>query len=85
MTATADETLTAWFWVMTLQYRLKDGTLAAGTANGSAAIPASDTRRDAFEGILSEARRRLNVRTGEYAAVLCFYLEPAELDAGSRP
>jgi hypothetical protein len=77
MTAPAD-----CFWVLTLQYPSPRGGFEAVTTSG-VTVPSSVMRRDVYEGIVAEARRRLKVPSGTPAAVLFFYLEPASIGGRS--
>lgn len=68
-----------WFWVVTVQRGL-----AVDTVSGCAVIPASDTRRDAYEGVMAEVRRRTGISPGRPVAVLFYSLGPMAL-ADRRP
>lgn len=71
--------LTEFFWVITLQ---RPG--GADTVTGTSAVPASCTRRDAYEGVTAAARRRLGIPPGEDAVVLFYSLEPMALADGRQ-
>jgi hypothetical protein len=76
--------VTKWFWVVTLQWPHPGGGNIVGTVPGTSVTPVSCTRRDAYEGIIAEARRLLGIPPQEHAPVLFYSLEPMAF-ADRRP
>jgi hypothetical protein len=85
MTADADETLVTWFWSVSLWWPTAGGGLDSDTTKGTVNLPPKAATRDVYEGIVSAARHRFRVSPAVKTTLLNLYLEPAELDAGSRP
>ena len=72
-----------WFWAVTLQWIAPgDSGFVMNTVHGTAVIPVSATRRDAYEGVMAQARQRAGIPAGTGANVIFLLLEPSSLTTG---